>query len=222
MRFNYVRIYETALKQVSPHWYLGIGINIDYHYEIKDELLKLDTPNAYITSNYFYSKKNGFDPTRYSTNALSLQIIRDSRDNAISATKGYYANLSFRVNEKIFGSSQNSSMLYYEWRNYFSLQKSKPRHLLAFWTWGQFVTSGNVPYLALPSIGWDTYGRSGRGYVQGRLRGTNMIYGETEYRLPISRNGLFGAVAFFNITTASNPVTGQNLSIQSHPGMVLV
>ncbi len=83
--------------------------------------------------------------------------------------------------------------------------------ILAFWTWGQFITSGNVPYLALPSIGWDTYGRSGRGYVQGRFRGTNMVYGESEFRMPISRNGLFGAVAFINATTASNPTTGQTL-----------
>ncbi len=90
--------------------------------------------------------------------------------------------------------------------------------VLAFWTWGQFVTSGNVPYLALPSIGWDTYGRSGRGYVQGRFRGTNMVYGESEFRMPISRNGLFGAVAFINATTASNPLTSQALFDSLAPG----
>jgi hypothetical protein len=38
-----------------------------------------------------------------------------------------------------------------------------------------------------------------------------MVYGESEFRMPISRNGLFGAVAFVNATTASNPITGQNL-----------
>ncbi len=218
MRFNYIRFYETVLKEIFPHWYAGMGINIDDHFDIDDQSLKLDTPNQVITSNYFYSTKYGFNPTHYSTNGLSLQITQDSRDNPINAYKGTYANLSFRVNEKIFGGSQNSTILYAEWRNYISLQKSKPGLVLAFWSWGVFVTSGNVPYLALPSIGWDTYGRSGRGYVQGRFRGTNMAYGETEFRLPLSRNGLFGAVAFLNATTASNPITGQALFGSLAPG----
>ncbi len=218
MRFNYIRFYETVLKEIFPHWYAGMGINIDDHFAIDDQALKLDTPNPVITSNYFYSKKYGFDPVHYSTNGLTLNIIHDSRDNPINAYRGIYASLSFRVNEKIFGGTQNSTMLYAEWRNYIPLKKSKPGLVLAFWSWGQFVTSGNVPYLALPAIGWDTYGRSGRGYVQGRFRGVNMVYGETEFRMPISRNGLFGAVAFLNATTASNPNTGQTLFNTLAPG----
>ncbi len=218
MRFNYIRFYETVLKEIFPYWYAGVGINIDDHYSIDDQSLKLDTPNQVITSNYYYSTKYGFNPTHYSTNGLSLQITEDSRDNPINAYKGIYANLSFRVNEKFFGGTQNSTILYAEWRNYIALQKSKPGLVLAFWTWGEFITSGNVPYLALPSIGWDTYGRSGRGYVQGRFRGANMVYGESEFRLPISRNGLFGAVAFLNATTASNPITGQVLFASLAPG----
>ncbi len=211
MRFNYIRFYETVLKEIIPNWYAGVGINIDDHIGIDDETLKLDTPNVNITSNYFYSVKYGFNPKHYSTNGLSVKFTHDTRDNIINAHRGIYASLSFRVNEKFFGGSQASTMLYADWRNYIPLKKSKPGMVLAFWTWGVFVTSGNVPYLALPAIGWDTYGRSGRGYVQGRFRGTNMVYGETEFRMPISRNGLFGAVAFLNATTASNPNTGQTL-----------
>jgi outer membrane protein assembly factor BamA len=218
MRFNYLRIYESAVREVFPHWYAGLGVNIDNHSSIDDQALKLDTPNRVITSNYFYSTKYGFNPEHYSTNGLSLQVIEDSRDNSVSAYKGYYAKLSLRVNQEFFGSSKNSTMLFYEWRNYVGLQKSKPGHVLAFWTWGDFVVGGNVPYLALPSITWDTYGRSGRGYIQGRFRGKGMMYGETEYRLPISPNGLIGAVAFLNVTTASNPTTGQPLFAAIAPG----
>jgi len=218
MRFNYIRFYETVVKQVFPHWYMGIGVNIDDHGNIQDQSLKLDTPNQMITANYYYSTKYGFNPNHYSTNGLSLNVIEDSRDNPINAYKGTYADLSFRVNKQFLGGSQNSTMLYAEWRNYIPLSKNKPGNVLAFWTWGQFITSGNVPYLALPAIGWDTYGRSGRGYVQGRFRGTNMMYGESEYRLPISRNGLFGVVAFLNATTASNPFTGQQLFASLAPG----
>jgi hypothetical protein len=45
-----------------------------------------------------------------------------------------------------------------------------------------------------------------------------MMYGETEFRLPISRDGLFGAVAFLNATTASNPNTNQGLFAAIAPG----
>ena len=218
MRFNYIRIYETVVRELFPHWYAGLGINIDIHNKIQDEALKLDSSNQVFTSHYFYSKKYGFNPEHYSTNGLSLQIIEDSRDNPVSSYKGNYFKLSFRLNQMIFGSSQNSNTLFYEWRNFIGLQKDKPGHVLAFWTWGEFVTGGKVPYLALPSITWDTYGRSGRGYIQGRFRGTSMMYGEAEYRLPISQSGLFGVAAFVNATTASNPTTGQPLFGTLAPG----
>jgi hypothetical protein len=78
-------------------------------------------------------------------------------------------------------------------------------HLLAFWLRGDFFKEGMMPYLALPSIGWDAYNRTGRGYVQGRFRGHSMAYFETEYRFPLTANGLLGGVLFSNFTsTAGN------------------
>ena len=218
MRFDYIRIYETAVRKIFPNWYAGVGINIDDHFNIQDQSLKLDTPGINLTSHYVYSKKYGFDSAHYNTNGFSLQFIYDSRDNSVNPYKGYYANLGFRINATFMGSSQGSTMIHYEWRNYISLQKSNPRNVLAFWTWGDFVTGGRVPYLALPAITWDTYGRSGRGYIQGRLRGDQMIYAETEWRFPISHNGLFGGVSFVNMTTASNPITGQSVFNSVAPG----
>jgi outer membrane protein assembly factor BamA len=73
------------------------------------------------------------------------------------------------------------------------------------WTYGNFVTSGDVPYLDLPAVGWDQFGRSGRAYPQGRFRGQDLLYAETEYRFPIQKNkDTFGGVVFANATTASN------------------
>jgi hypothetical protein len=85
------------------------------------------------------------------------------------------------------------------------------RRVLAFWLLGNFLLGGQVPYLALNSIGWDTYNRAGRGYVQGRFRGENALYGETEYRFAITRNGLLGGVLFANFYSADNRFTGQAL-----------
>jgi len=218
MRFNYVRLYETVSRRVVGKWYAGIGIMFDIDFDIKDQSLRLDTPNQHLTSNYIYSKAYGFDTAHYSANGLAFKIMHDSRDNPVNAYKGNYLNLAFRVNPVALGSTQNSTMLYYEWRNYIGVNKNIPRNVLAFWFWGVLTTSGHVPYLALPAITWDTYNRSGRGYIQGRFRGENMIYGETEYRYRLSKNGLFGGVVFVNVTTASNPFTGQKVFNSLAPG----
>ena len=79
MRFNYIRLYETFSKKDYKKWYAGFGLMFDVDFNIKDQALKLDTPNQYITSNYFYSKAKGFDTAHYSANGLSFQMINDSR-----------------------------------------------------------------------------------------------------------------------------------------------
>ncbi|MEI7980498.1 MAG: hypothetical protein WCI71_02525 [Bacteroidota bacterium] len=74
------------------------------------------------------------------------------------------------------------------------------------------MLDGKVPYLDLPAVGWDTYNRSGRGYVQGRIRGVNMVYGEAEYRFPISPyTRILSGVLFVNATTADDPQNGIHL-----------
>ena len=60
--------------------------------------------------------------------------------------------------------------------------------------------------MILPATAYDQTGRSARGYTQGRFRGNNMVYGEVEYRFPLSKcGGLLGGVLFANATTANNP-----------------
>jgi len=138
-----------------------------------------------------------------------LNLMYDSRDNAAAPYKGRYALITYRYNPVFLGSSQASSTLWLEYRDYFSLSKKpQPSHLLAFWAYGNFQTSGHLPYLDLPALGWDQFGRSGRAYTQGRFRGENVIYSELEYRahlLGTKKNPDFmGAVAFVNMTTATN------------------
>jgi outer membrane protein assembly factor BamA len=199
--------------------YVGAGIAIDQHFSIEDEKLEIDTSseNFYITNHFAYSTLKKFDPERYSTNGLNLNLLVDTRDVIANPYSGYYAVFAIRYNPEFLGSTQESTMLFYDFRYYLGLSKVKKRQLLAFWTWGTFVAGGEVPYLALPSIGWDTYNRSGRGYIQGRYRGFDMIYTEAEYRFPISRNGLWGGVAFLSCTFASS--TDQEIFKKAAPAM---
>jgi hypothetical protein len=73
-----------------------------------------------------------------------------------------------------------------------------------FWSW---ITFGPTPYLALPAIGWDFDGTTGRGYVEGQMRGPGLLYGEVELRQQVTRNGLVGATAFLNLSSFSEATT---------------
>ena len=213
MEFNYLRFHNTILRRHrDSRFYYGLGYHLDYHFKIDDNLLDLDTIPPVITSHYGYSIKNGFDPERYWLSGISLNAMYDSRDNAVNPYKGRYAFANIRLNPEFLGSTKTSSLLWLEYRDYFNLSRKRPRHLIALWLIGWFQTSGVLPYMDLPAVGWDQFGRSGRAYVQGRFRGQDLVYTELEYRLPLLRKKeVLGAVAFVNATTASNQDAGIKL-----------
>jgi outer membrane protein assembly factor BamA len=147
----------------------------------------------------------GFNPEGYTASGIVLSVLYDSRDNSIRPVKGIYAVFAPRFNFDFLGSSKNSVQLHTEFRTYLGLSAKNPAHLIAFWYQGDLLLGGKTGYLNLPSIGWDTYGRTGRGYVQGRIRGVNFLYGEAEYRFPISRyTRILSGVAFVNVSTAND------------------
>jgi hypothetical protein len=206
MRFNYVRIYQDVVRQIgNTSLYAGFGIAFENHFNIRDEKLNTDSSSEqfFITNHYAYSVLNKLDPTQYFTTGFNLNLLSDTRDVIANPYSGHYAALTLRFNPKIFKSARNSVQLNYDLRYYRGLSDTKDRQVISFWTWGSFILDGEVPYLALPSVGWDTYNRSGRGYVQGRYRGLNVVYVEAEYRFPLSDNGMWGGVAFLNSTFAS-------------------
>lgn len=215
MRFKYVRFHETVFRRLFRNAYVGLGYHLDLHWDVVDESLAPSASPPVVTSHYTYSRAEGFDPTHYSLSGISLNALHESRDHTLDPYHGTYFLLSWRMNPAWLGSSQASSVLYGEARTYVGLTQRRPRHVLAFWTYVHSVTTGAVPYLDLPALGYDVRDRSGRGYPQGRFRGTALVYGEIEYRFPITRGGLLGGVAFVNATTASRPtVAAPELGVQ--------
>lgn len=210
LKYNQVRFHETLSREVFKNFYAGIGYHYDYFYSIKDGSLEAgDTINSH---HYQYSIEHGFNYQKYTVSGVSLNLLYDSRDNQVNAYKGYYANVNFRVNPTAFGSSENSTILLTEFRAFYSLGDSPNKQVLAFWLYGNFVTSGKMPYLLLPAVGYDQRQRTGRGYTFGRFRGENLMYGEAEYRFPISRHtGILGGVLFANATTTSDKDTDVRL-----------
>jgi hypothetical protein len=68
-----------------------------------------------------------------------------------------------------------------------------------------------APYLDLPAIADDTYGRSARAYTTARYRGPHQVYGEVEYRTSLTANGLLGAVAFANAAAIDGETPDQKM-----------
>jgi hypothetical protein len=206
MEFSYLRLHNTVMKRYQEtRFFMGLGYHLDYHYKINDQLLNLDTIPPVVTSHYGYSVFKDIDPEKYILSGVSLNFLFDSRDNAANPYSGRYAYANIRINPTFLGSTKGSSILWLEYRDYLHLSKDRPRHLIGFWTYGWFQTSGTLPYMDLPAVGWDQFGRSGRAYTQGRFRGQDLIYTELEWRVPLQREkDTFGAVLFVNGTTATN------------------
>jgi outer membrane protein assembly factor BamA len=202
LKYDQIRLYETGSWELFRNFFAGIGIHYDFYSNIKDEALQGgDTSDSY---HYQYSIAHGFNPQKYTATGLSLNFLFDSRDNQVNAYKGFYGNVNYRVNLLGLGSSKSSTMLLTEYRSFHSLDAGH-RNVLAFWFYGSFVLTGEVPYLLLPALGYDQRQKTGRGYTFGRFRGEDMLYGETEYRFPISRyTGILGGVLFANATTTTN------------------
>jgi surface antigen Omp85-like protein len=205
MDMNLLRFRQNALRNVWNALYIGPGISFDRYYGIVDQRLDLSASPPVVTSHYAYSSLEGFGTKAYNTSGLSLNFLYDTRDSTINAYRGVYASLSYQWNPTWFGSSQDSSFVSAEVRTYLGLSPSVPRNVLAFWVIAQGQLTGALPYLALPSIGWDAKNRTGRGWVQGRFRGTSEIYAEAEWRFRITDNGLLGGVVFANLSTFTRP-----------------
>jgi hypothetical protein len=219
MNYNYIKFHEILNYKLKENNYLGIGYHLDHFYKIRDNFLQLNEQPYEVTPHFVYSELYGFDTTQYTLSGVSLNYVYDSRDNMINPYKGYYINANLRFNPEFLGSSVNSSSLWFEFRTYASLSKIVPRHLVAFWFFSQVQLSGRQPYLTLMALGEDRRARSGRGYMGGRFRGEDLVYGEVEYRFPISPcSKILGGVLFLNATSASNRSRNVGLLDYIRPG----
>lgn len=202
MDYNYLKFHQTGSWEIKNNYYVGAGVHLDWYTTITDN--SLDIVNGYYTNHYNYSKKYGYNENEYFVNGLSLNLMYDSRDNQINTNNGMFANINYRINPAFNENQHASNVLFMEYRYFMPLSKYNKQHVFSVWATGQFVTVGTVPYLNLPSIGWDQRSRSGKGYTQGLFRGQKMVYFETEYRFPITCNNLISATVFGNLTSASD------------------
>jgi hypothetical protein len=173
MSFQLVRIYGTLFRRASGPVFVGLGYHYDAFMNILDDKAKKGESTP-------FSEYSGGTPDQTTASGLSLNLLGDTRDNLVNPSAGYYLSASFRDYLKAVGSDNNWQEMWVEMRLYTHLP-ARTRNILGFWVYS-WLSFGKAPYLNLPSNGWDTYGRGARGYLQGRIRGVNQIYVETEYR----------------------------------------
>jgi hypothetical protein len=197
LNYKYIRFYQNALKRIKPYLYAGLGYNLDYRFNISTDE---STPDLEQYSGYKYGTgKNSF------SSGISLNMVYDTRNNAINPMPGMYGNLVYRVNPAFLGSNNSWSSVYLDLRKYIPMnpEKRSQQNTLALWSYFWTVLNNKTPYLDLPSTGWDPYNRSARGIDQNRYRGRTLFYAESEYRRDITANGLLGFVVFANVNTVS-------------------
>ena len=192
--YKYLKLHQYVAFEVHPHIFVGGGYLMDYYWDLR----QVNEIPGHPTDFQLYG-----DSGRSFSSGVAASFIYATRDNPINAYKGMYANVLLSPRFKALGSDASWTSLLVDIRKYVRFPASSP-NILAFWSYNWLTLSGTPPYMMLPSTAWDRNFNTGRGYIQGRFKSNNMIDLEMEYRVQLTRNGLFGAVAFCNFENFSN------------------
>jgi hypothetical protein len=197
--FNYAKFHQTVLRKVATDIYAGIGYFYDYFWNVRE----VDPPPGVVTDFQKYGLTNTVTAA-----GPAFRLLIDTRKNQINPDAGWYVNIVDRPNFTFLGSDNNWHSLLLEFRRYFNLPNNS-KNVFAIWSYNWLTLEGKPPYLLLPSTGWDDFFNTARGYIQGRYRGRDMIYLETEYRFQLMNNGLLGGVIFANAQSFSKELSQQ-------------
>ena len=195
--YSYLRFYQIVFREMASNLFLGMGYDLDYHWNIKADSVKGRELDQFV------KYQNG---THSISAGISLNIMYDNRKNIVNPYNGTFANLQFRPNITFLGSDKNWQSLLIDIRHYIKVPASS-HNILALRSYNDITLSGTLPYLDMPSIGWDDYSSTGRGYVPGRYTGRNLIYFESEYRFSLTRNGFLGGVIFGNAESIAGRIS---------------
>jgi hypothetical protein len=199
VNYTLIRIYEVVMRKVAKNTFVGVGYNLD----IRNNISQTNNPEIAETD----LQKYGFRASSKSS-GITGNFQYDSRLNSNNPSEGAYANVQFRANMKALDSDSDWQSITTDLRYFLPLTK-KSGNVLAFWTYNVLTLGGNPPYFDLPSTGWDINNSTGRGYVEGRFRGRNSLYFETEYRFNITKKRFLGGAVFSNFSSFSEPVTNK-------------
>jgi outer membrane protein assembly factor BamA len=195
VHYQQIRFYQFVSRKVIGDFRLGLGFQLDNYTNISEDS-EIDVPTD-------FTKYQQGDYSDELSSGIAFQALYDSRKNILNPFQGYYLEVDYRLNSSAFGSETDWKSIYIDARKYHSF--SDKRHkVLATRAFYWAVFDGKPHYLDLPSVGWDRYGKTGRGFTRNRYRSNSLVYLETEYRTDITRNGFIGAVFYGNLSSVSD------------------
>lgn len=186
--YNQLRFYQDVLRRAAHNFAIGGGIQLDYYYNIDTSKVSYDT-----RANGRYSLPSNNELSA----GITFDLLYDSRRNTINPLRGEFFRFILRQNLPVQASNQNWVSLYIDTRKYIPINTSR-NSLIALWSLYWAVLNGQPFFLDLPSIGWDHFGRTGRGMLRNRYRSTSLVYLEAEYRTELTKDGFWGIVVFAN------------------------
>jgi hypothetical protein len=186
--YSFFRFNETVLRHIGGNFFAGLGYIFDDRWNMSEK----GQLNGGVSDYERYGPVSRAISTGVTFNALF-----DSRDNSINPSRGFYTLVNYRDNFTFLGSTTPWRSLIIDVRKYYRLPANSD-NVIAFWSYNWLVLNGRPAYLDLPATGHDPGFTTGRGYIQGRFRGAQMVYLESEYRFKITGNGLLGGVLFVN------------------------
>jgi hypothetical protein len=195
--YHALKLHQIVQREIIKNFYVGTGVYFDKYWNIT-------TTDSLVTD--VKQRLNQLVHTKETAIAPVLKLLYDSRLNQVNPRQGIYTGMVVRQNIP-FSSQKSWRSLLIDLRTYIEIPKHST-NILAIWNYNWLAPSTNtVPYLLLPSTGWDDNYNTGRGYTQSRFRGHNMFYNEAEYRARITKNDLLHAVFFGNMQVFSGELS---------------
>jgi len=129
------------------------------------------------------------------TSGPGIVALFDTRDNVYSSQKGFYLELVYHNQSRVWGSTYWFDRYRFDARLFLPTFK---KQVLAINVFGDFL-SGSVPFNLMASIG---NSKRMRGFYDGRYRDKNLAMFQCEYRVKFGR--VLGAALFLNSASLAN------------------
>jgi Omp85 superfamily domain len=170
-------IYPQLLRKVYKFLFIGAGYEFQNVFEFDYD----DSGQSLFDKENITGRKGGH------ISGTSFILTWDSRNNAFSPSKGFYAQYLVGTYQDFLGSQFNFTVQTWDVRKYFPLKKDRVFAM----QFNMIITNGNVPIRNMANIGSSSYLR---GYYEGRYTDQDVIAIQGEYRTPVW--GRFGLVFF--------------------------
>ena len=176
--FNQVLLEPILLKQVGfHHLFLGAGVRYNY------------VGNLRFEEDRSALESSGLPGALGSTSVgTELALVYDSRDNILTAHRGWLVELTHGFYGKVLGGTHEFQLTRLDLRKFIPM--AKKRNVLAFQLIGTFSFQ-DVPLSELSALGGKDIMR---GYYEGRYLDNHLIAAQAEYRFKIYQR--LGAAVF--------------------------